>query len=131
MSKISATRKLILEEFTAQRPWIDRLIPTINLFFEQVYFALVGGITLRDNIKAQVNELKIRNPANPYTVTYQWNKNEVPTEVRVGQIVEDNANPGTIPAYSFQWLYRNGQIELVIGGLDTTKEYKLRVIGQV
>lgn len=132
MSKLSATKKLILEEFSAQRPWIDKLIPPLNQFLEQVYYALVGGLTLADNLKGKKLPIVLKNPtAASFPVKIRWPLNEAPTYVVIGKIGEDSPAPGTIPVHSMQWDYNDGQILVTVNGLDSTKTYNLLIVGQV
>lgn len=128
MAKINSSKKLVLEDYPRETSW-GKLISVINPFFENVYYALVNGITFRDNIKSQISEIKIKE--NKFPVKIKWTLNERPTAVFIGQIQEDLASPGDIPVHSLQWSYTDGEVQVTITGLDITKEYNLRIIGIV
>jgi hypothetical protein len=129
MSKISSTKKIIVEEFPNEvRSWLKKLIEPLNRFLEQVYYALVNGLTIRDNLKAQVKSVTVL--ANQtYPLKTAWDLNERPTAVLVAQITESTA--GTVPVYSLSWVYDNGTIELTFVGLNSAKKYNVLILGMV
>ena len=127
MSKISSTKNLVREEFPRESGW-EKLIQVLNPFLSQVYFALVRGLTLADNLKSQTTELRLKSGTT--TASFAWTLNERPTAVLIGYIVEDNASPGTIPAHSMQWAYQSGQVTVTFSGL-ASKDYLIRIIGLV
>lgn len=129
MSKISSTKKLILEDFPSEvRPWLKKLIDPLNRFLEQAYFALVQGLTLTDNIKAQVNTLTVY--ANQtYPIEYAWKLNERPSVVLVGNISESTG--ASVPAFSLSWTYDNGQVKVTLNGLTAASKYTIKLVGIV
>lgn len=129
MSKINSSKKAILEDFPVEvRPWLKKLIDPLNRFLEQTYYALVQGLTTADNLKAQVNSITI--PANQtYPVTIAWTLNERPTAVWAANISESTG--AVVPAYSFSWVYNNGQVEITLNGLSSSSKYYLKTIGLV
>lgn len=130
MSKITSTKKFLKEDFPVEiRSWIDKLIAPLNSFLEQVYFALVNGLTLKDNLKCQVDEFTLEKAVS--TQKYTWRLNERPTEVRLAHITETGGSPGVIPVHSMQWLFNENTVYLTFSGLETTKSYRIRIIGQV
>jgi hypothetical protein len=129
MAKINSTKKIILEEFPGEvQGWLKKLVELLNRFIEQVYYALVNGLTIRDNLKSQVKPTTIA-VGQTYPVKMSWDVNERPTAVMVAQITE-SAN-GTIPAYSLAWVFNNGTLELTFVGLDPTKKYFVSILGLV
>ena len=129
MAKINATKKLVLEEYPSEvRSWLVKLIDPLNRFLEQAYFALVNGLTLRDNLKSQVQELTLFENQT-YPVKYSWRLNERPTIVTVGQIYDTSG--ALVPVYSFSWIYNNGTVEATFNGLTAANEYKVVLVGQV
>lgn len=132
MGKITATKKLVIEDFNDQRPWIQKLIIPINQFFEQIYFTLVSGITLKDNMKAQVFDVTL--PID-YVYTERlklaWRLNERPTSVFIGWAREDAADPAVIGNHSLEWVFNNGTLEVLFNGFVDTKKYNIRIVGQV
>lgn len=129
MSKISSTKKIIIEEFPNDvRGWLKKLIEPLNRFLEQAYYALVNGLTIRDNLKAQVKSVTVL-ASQTYPLKTAWGLNERPTAVLVAQITESTG--GAVPVYSLSWLYDNGTIELTFVGLNSAKRYNVLILGMV
>lgn len=128
MAKINSTKKLVIEDYPAEvRPWLRKLIDPLNRFLEQVYFALVQGLTTKDNLKAQVNTITIA--ANQtYPVKISWNLNERPTAVFAANIVDTTG--AAVDPHSFSWVYNNSQVEITLNGLSAN-EHKLTTLGLV
>jgi hypothetical protein len=127
MAKINSTKRIIIEEFPVEvRSWLKKLIEPLNRFLEQVYFALVNGLTVRENLKAQVNTLTLEASAS--TVKFSWNLNERPTAVFVANILDTTGV--VVSPYSMSWVYDNGQVELTLNGLAANK-HTLTILGLV
>lgn len=129
--KFSTTKTIVLEEFPDDvKPWLTKLINPLNQFLEQTYKTLVNGITIRDNVKSQVDEIKI--VANQvYPIKVSWKVNEKPTACYLGALQQDTSSFTLLPVHSFQWVYNQGQLEIYFNGLDTTKAYTGRIITMV
>lgn len=126
--KFSTTKTIVLEEFPAEvRSWLTKLINPLNQFLEQVYKTLVNGITLRDNMKSQVSDIKI-GVQQAYPIKLAWNLNEKPTACLLGAMAEDVSAFSPLPLHSFQWVFNQGQIEIYFTGLDTNKAYKATIV---
>ena len=129
--KFSTTKTIVLEEFPQeQRAWLPKLINPLNQFLEQVYKSLVNGLTLRDNMKSKVSEIKI-GVQQSYPIKLAWTLNEKPTSCVLGALAEDVSAFSALPLHSFQWVYNQGQLELYLVGLDANKAYKATIVAQV
>ncbi len=125
--KFSTTKTIVLEEFPKeQRAWLPKLLNPLNQFLEQVYKSLVNGLTLRDNMKSQISEIKI-GVAQIYPIKLAWNVNEKPTSCSLGYLAEDISSFALLPVHSFQWIFNQGQIEIYLIGLDPNKAYKATI----
>lgn len=128
MAKISSTKKLVLEDYPKEvRPWLGKMVDVLNRFLEQVYFALVQGLTVRDNLKAQANALTIASTQS-YPVKIAWNLNERPTAVFVASIADSTG--AAVQPYAMEWIYNNGQVEVTFTGL-AAHEHKITTLGLV
>jgi hypothetical protein len=129
LSKISSTKKVILEDLPAEvRPWMKKLIDPLNRFLEQTYYALVQGLTTADNLKAQVNTITVAANTT-YPIEYAWKLNERPTAVWVANISDTTG--ALVPAFSTSWTYDNGQVKVTLNGLTAANKYTLKLIGLV
>lgn len=128
MAKINSTKRIIVEEFpTEVRGWLKKLIEPLNRFLEQVYYALVNGLTVKENLKAQTNTITI-DATQAYPVKVSWNLNERPTAVFEANIVDETG--ALVNAHSFSWVYNNGQVEVTLNGLAARK-HTLTILGLV
>ena len=129
MSKINTTKKLVIEDFPAEvRPWLRKLLDPLNRFLEQTYFALVQGLTVNDNLKGQVTTLTV-TANQTYPMKFAWNRNERPSAVWAGNMVESTGS--TVSAFSTSWIYDSGTVKITFTGLDSSKEYTATIIGLV
>lgn len=129
MSKISSTKKIILEDLPAEvRPWMKKVVDILNRFLEQVYYALVQGLTIRDNLKGQVNDVTV-SANQTYPLEFAWKLNERPTAVWVANISDTTG--ALVPAFSTSWVYDNGQVKVTLNGLTAANKYTLKLIGLV
>lgn len=127
MAKINSTKRIIVEEFPVEvRSWLKKLIEPLNRFLEQVYYALVNGLTVKDNLKAQVNTVTLDAAAT--TAKLSWNLNERPTAVFVANISDETG--AVVSPYSMSWVFNNGQVELTLNGLSANK-HTLTILGLV
>ena len=129
MAKISATKKLVIEDYpTEVKKWIPRMIDPLNRFLEQVYGALVRGLTFRDNLKAQVIEVEIGEGVTETAVRYSLN--ERPTALVLGKLRTQNDESPTA-AFSMSWQIYDDQIRITWLGLDANTKYRATLIAQV
>jgi hypothetical protein len=64
MSGPLTVKKLLVEDFPPeQQEWIAKLLQPINLFIEQVNFALINDLTLQENARAQVRTVTFNGNA--------------------------------------------------------------------
>lgn len=129
MAKISSTKKFILEDFPAEiRPWLKKLLEPLNKFLEQVYYSLVQGLTLTDNMKSSMQTVKFTAETVP-SVKVAWTLNEKPSAVFVAQMSDDSG--AVVPPYSVTWVYDQGQITVKLNGLTAASKYTIKILGMV
>ena len=104
-----------------------KVIDVLNRFLEQVYFALVQGLTTKDNLKAQVNAVTVAS-SQSYPIKVAWNLNERPTAVFVASIADSTG--AAVQPYALEWIFNNGQVEVTLTGL-AANEHKLNLLGLV
>jgi 16S rRNA U516 pseudouridylate synthase RsuA-like enzyme len=128
MAKINSTKKLVLEDYPVEvRPWLRKLVDPLNRFLEQTYFALVQGLTTKDNLKAQANTVTVAS-GQVYPIKVAWNLNERPTAVFVASVSDSTG--AAVQPYAMEWLFNNGQVEVTLTGL-AANEHKLTLLGLV
>lgn len=129
MAKINSSKKLVLEDLPAEvRPWMKKVVEPLNRFLEQVYYALVNGLTITDNLKAQLSTSTVE-PNQVYPIRIAWTLNERPNAVLVASISDDLGQ--AVPAYSMTWTYDSGVLKLTFNGLTAANKYNLKILGLV
>ncbi len=129
--KIQGKRFLVEDFDAAQKPWIGKLLTPLNQYIEQVTGALNQGLTLADNLKAQVSDVSVI-VGQTYPIKQAYSLNEKPRSVHIGAI---RLSDGSLPVSPFSVYWQPGQLqntlELTFLGLDPTKAYTITVIAQV
>lgn len=117
--RIPAIKKLLMEDFQDQQSWISKLLYPLNMFMTTVSNGLSNGLTIQDNMIAQVKTILV-NGATPVT-SFSWHYSTKP----IGCLpVAASKSDGTAAANpSIQWVYSAGLINIQISGLDPTKSY--------
>lgn len=88
MAQLPVIKRISREDVPGAPGWIDRLLYSINLFFDAVYYALSKNITLEENIKSQIHKFSLEAGAMSTDNTYQF-ANELkrkPTMLFVGDV---------------------------------------------
>jgi hypothetical protein len=128
MAKINSTRKIVVEDYPVEtRGWMQKLVQVLNPFLEQAYFALVQGLTTKDNLKAQSNSVTVAS-SQSYPIKVAWTLNERPTAVFVASIADSTG--AAVQPYAMEWVFNNGQVEVTLTGI-AANEHKLTLLGLV
>lgn len=126
--KIQPIKRFILEEFPKEvRSWLDKMFQPLNTFMEQTVALSNNGITVQENLKAQVFEIVVYGQDPPQSRA--WKMNQRPVGVWEVDIAEVANATGTIPAHSLLWTYKGDSIEFKLNGLTSGVKYRLTFIG--
>lgn len=129
--KIAGKRFLVEDFDQAQKPWIGKLLIPLNQYTELLTIALNQGLTLADNLKAQVTDVSVI-AGQVYPIKQAYTLNEKPRSVHIGAI---RVSDGSLPTAPFSVHWQPGQLqntlELTFLGLDPTKAYIVTIIAQV
>lgn len=129
--KIQGKRFLVEDFDQAQKGWIGKLLAPLNQYTEQLTVAVNQGLTLADNLKAQISEVSVI-AGQVYPIKQAYSLNEKPRSVHIGAI---RLSDGSLPSSPFSVYWQPGQLqntlELTFLGLDPTKAYTVTIIAQV
>ena len=132
-------RRISKEDLQEAPDWGEKLIYPINLFFDSVYRALNGRLTLSDNILGKQKETTFQvQSAYDGTDTDKWDvikfQSELGSRVKglyLMQITEQSGTGNFVPigkSVFIDWEDENGTIKInYITGLTASKKYQLRV----
>jgi hypothetical protein len=59
MAGLPTIRRIMREDFRDAPAWLDRLIYSLNIFFDSVYTALNKNLTFGANVRAQIKSFQI------------------------------------------------------------------------
>ena len=125
--RLSVSKRIVLEDLPAEvRSWFGTVTSTLNPFLEGTYKILTGGVTLRDNLKAQLYEQTLQPGQSSVRLSYTLN--EKPSEVRIASIRSPN---GVTSPFSLVWKLVNGTLEIELLGLDPAKKHYITLVAQV
>lgn len=125
---------LAKEDFAEQAAWIERLLRPINSFATATVAALSKGLTLDDNVQAQIQELAFTT-ADPIEETFpkffSVKTAQRPRTVTIGS-VENLDDPKAVfsSAVFATWTFASdGQVRIGhVTGLATNTKYRLRFV---
>lgn len=127
MSKISASKKLILDDFpTEVRKWLTKLIEPLNSFQEKVYAALTNGITVADNLKSLKSTQVL--DAGQTLIKIKYTLNEKPSFVAV-EVSSQDGSP--VPPWSKVIKEENGTLFVTFNGLSGSVKYNVTIVAIV
>jgi len=128
MSKIKPA-KLTLEDFKEQREWIGPLFSILNGFTGDLVAALNNGLTVEDNLRQEIKEIKFKNSSSDYPVKFKAKFNLNPKGMYPIYFYNN-----TLSAYSTQtpwveWSYSDGLISISnVSGLTADSQYTIRLL---
>lgn len=136
MAKVSATQRLIVEDFPDQKNWIGKMFYVINDFFEKSLGAINGGLEFKQNILGQENDIDFLYSSSSVTLplSVKWGLNKPPRAVQVvaayAGMVNDSlevvSNKRLVPCLCvLAWEYtQEGAISItdfnILAGLNST-----------
>jgi len=113
---IPPLKRLVVEDFTSQKGWIDKLIQPLNQFFEGISTALGKGLTIGDNFDGEVRSFET---VNTYPIKLAWTRKNRPRAVWVVDwAAKSGATPTITAAVQVQWSNASDgslQIDKVVG----------------
>lgn len=119
--RLPALKKLLQEDFKEQGSWIGSLLNPINTFLTTVSNGLSNGLTVRENMLAQIKTVLVSG-ANPST-SFAYPYATKPIGCLVLNITESNGTPAFTPP--IKWVYSAGQSLITVNGLEITKTYNI------
>jgi hypothetical protein len=132
MSKLPQVRRLLIEDFLDQKDWIGNLFSPLNVFMDGVTTALSKGVSLRDNMAADIIvSLTDRVPTLAEPILLPWNsKLGAPLSVTIGNIQKaagDNFTLASVVGIQWNYTASKGIMITNIIGLTPTSTDKYNI----
>ena len=129
--KISAFKRFLSEQFVGAPDWFVRFLQQLNLLTEQVVHALTNGLTIADNMDAQLYTFQIlaKAMADLNTTSFVCTMSKIPEAVMVGKCFSVGLTTVmTSPVHVF-WTVSGGKINInSITGLTSGTNYSITLV---
>lgn len=128
MAQLPVIKRFLTEDFKDQAGWIGNLFYPLNLILNLLYSSLNNGITLAQNVQAQVSTLPVSGASPSVSFPYKYSP-QIPIGVSVINVVQTNSPVVTLTAaVSCLWTITNGVITATLQGLDSGSAYNVTFI---
>jgi hypothetical protein len=130
MATLPPVQRLVTEDFADQKKWIGKLLLPLNDFMESVYRALNQGLTVKENLAADVRTVEVDGT---YPLKLSWSLKSKPVAVVVGNVARsDGTALSLVDAVGVRWSYNQQsqlQIDQVVGITPSAStKYKLTLV---
>lgn len=128
MSKLTPA-KLTLEDFKEQRAWIGPLFSILNALTGELVSLLNNGLTIEDNLKQEIKELKFKNSAVDYPVKFTTKFKSQPKGLFPIYFYNNTLSIYSIQTPWVEWSYADGLISISnVSGLTADYSYTIRLL---
>lgn len=125
MAQLPVIKRFLTEDFPEQASWIGTLFYPLNLLLNTIYANLNNGLTLSQNLQAQVATLPVTGASPTVSFTYKYSPSS-PIGVSVINVVQTDT-PVVAPtgAIGCTWSIANGIVTVVVQGLHSGSAYNI------
>lgn len=128
MGSLPPIKRFLADDYPKEeQSWINTLLYPLNLLLNTIYSNLNNGLTIGQNMQAQLNTLPVTG-ASP-TTSYQWKFSTAgaPAAVLIGNVVQTNGTSQPITqAVTCSWSYNAGIVSINnVTGLTKGNSYNV------
>ena len=124
MAQLPPIKRFVIEDYPSQSTWIGALLYPLNLLLNSVYSNLNNGLTVSQNMLAQINTVTV-NGSSPST-SFLWKFSSNPVGISVINVVQTSTPVVALTAPVFcQFSYNAGVISVTVIGLPTSGTYNV------
>lgn len=122
-------QRFSIEAFKEQQSWISPLLSLLNQFFGEVIAGFSNNITVKDNLAAEIKEIKFINQAANFPIKFRTKLTQNPQGLSVIYAFDNTNSEMNFAAYPWvNWSYNNGEIRIEsIQGLTAGRSYSIRL----
>lgn len=130
MGLLPTIKRFVVDDFPDQASWIGTLLYPLNLLLNTIYSNLNNGITIAQNMVAQVATLPITGSSPTTSIQWKFSTISAPIGITVVNVVQTAGSGSVIlGAVSCQWSYNAGTISISnITGLNSANSYNITFI---
>lgn len=123
-----SSRRFTVEEFPEQQSWIGKFIAPMNQFIQEVFSGLNNNITIADNLRQEIRELKFVNDASNLPLKFKTKFNQLPKGLYIIYCVDSDGGTASGNPW-LTWSFNDGQLTVSnITNLTASKTYTLRIL---
>jgi len=128
MSKITPQR-FTTEEFPEQESWIGKLFSPLNQFTGDIVRSFSNGLTIEDNLKQEIKEIKWVNSSSNYPLKFRTKFSSSPKGLHPIYLLNNTIGSYSTLAPWVVWSYQNGEVTISnISGLTAASTYTIRLL---
>lgn len=130
MAKLPPTKRFVAEDFPSQKSWIGNFFQGLNQFLETTIAALDAGLTLTDNLDAQVAQATVSTDSSGVitdNIVFKVTTRSRPTQLLIGKIELLSGTPPVVAIFPL-WEYVPASNSIKISsvlGLPASSKFKL------
>jgi len=122
MGALPAIKRFLTEDYPTEASWIGTLLYPLNLLLTTIYSNLNNGLTISQNMQAQVVS-SISVSGQSASTSFAWNYSKLGAPIGV-QLVQCLQGSTPIPIPQITWSYSAGTISISnISGLQAGSSY--------
>jgi hypothetical protein len=129
--KISAFKRFLSEQFVGAPTWFIRFLQQLNLLTEQIVKVLTNGLTISENMDAQLYTFQIlaKATANLNTTSFVCTMSKIPEVVMVGKVFSAGVTTIMTSPVQVFWTVAGEKINInSITGLTSGTNYSLTLV---
>ena len=105
--KLPPIKRFLTEDYPTEKGWIDRFFGSFNLFMTAISNGLNNGMTIQDNMLAQIKPITISG-ASPSS-KFAWKFSGKPIGVLVIGLTKSDGSPSLVTAsVTCDWSFSQG-----------------------
>lgn len=130
MGTLPAIKRFLVDDFPEQASWIGALLYPLNLLLNTIYSNLNNGLTIAQNIQAQLTTLPIVGSSPSTSFSWKFPTVGAPAGISVINTALVSGSGSTVlGAVSCQWSYSAGVVTISsITGLNSANSYNITFI---
>ena len=129
--KINTFKRILSEQFIGAPEWFTKFIQQFNLLLEQVVKVLTNGLTISDNMDAQLYTFQILAGASAdlNTTSFVCTMSKIPEVVMVGKVFSSRVTTIMTSPVQVFWTVAGEKINInSITGLTSGTNYSLTLV---
>jgi hypothetical protein len=128
MASLPVIKRFLTEDFPTQSSWIGGLFYPLNLLLNTIYSALSNGITLAQNVQAQVKTLSVSGSSPTVSFPYQFAPAS-PIGISVINAAQTNSPAVALSgAVGCTWTLNSGVLTVAVQGLNPGGVYNITFV---